>query len=276
MKNIILIILTLSLVACNHQEPNNVIRVGTIAGPETELMIAAQKVALHRYGLHIKVIPFNDYMEPNTALFEGDIDANAFQHMPFLRTQNKTRNYHIVAVAKTFLFPIALYSSRINHLHQITPHSEISIPSDPSNERRALLLLQSAHLIKLKPNHNSATINDITSNPLHLKILPLDTASLSRTLSDVTAAVINSNFASVAGLKIQNALFVETTHSPYTNIIATTPRLVRSKKILYLIHAYQSPSVLKKARLLFGNNALPGWTISNKPHLKTNTLNTKT
>ena len=264
MKNIILIILTFILFACKHHEPTNVLRVGTIAGPETELMIAAKKVALHRYGLHIKVIPFNDYMEPNTALYEGDIDANAFQHVPFLRTQNKSRNYHIVAVAKTFLFPLALYSSSIKTLYQITPHSKISIPSDPSNERRALLLLQSALLIKLSHNHHSATINDITSNPLHLTILPLDTASLSRTLPDVTAAVINSNFASVAGLKIKNALFIETTHSPYTNIIATIPRLARSKKIIELIHAYKSTSVLNKAKLLFGKNAIPGWpTINN-------------
>ncbi len=137
------------LSACQHSATNE-LKVGTISGPETELMQTAAKVAKDKYGLNIKIVEFSDYIEPNAALNDGSIDANMFQHQPFLDQQIKDRNYKLIAVGKTFVYPMGIYSTRLKTIGQIPSSGVIAIPNDPSNEGRALLLLQQAGLIKLK------------------------------------------------------------------------------------------------------------------------------
>jgi len=167
-------IAAIGLTACGKKEGPNTISVGTVAGPETKLMEVVKQVALKRYGLHVKIVTFTDYITPNVALNQGEIDANAYQHVPFLDSQIKAHGYQFVPVGKTFVFPMGIYSKKIKHLSQLKRGDEIAIPNDPSNEARALLLLQKAKLITLKPGAGiNATPLDIVKNPLHLRFIQL-------------------------------------------------------------------------------------------------------
>lgn len=264
-----LIALTTVLIGCSHkrsERPANVIFVGTIAGPETKLMDVAKKVALEKFGLKVKVIVFTDYSIPNQALEDGDIDANAFQHYPFLLSQMKLHGYSFAAVGDTFLYPMGLYSKTIAHLSNLKPGSKIVIPNDPSNEARALMLLQKAGLIKLKSGATiNATIESVASNPNHYNLVALDAAQLPRVLNDVALAAINTNYAVPAGLSpTKNALFVEKIDSPYMNLIVARAADKNDQKIKELVQAYQSAPVVAEAQKLFGDAGVPGFTLH--PH----------
>ncbi len=264
MKKIFLIILfavTFGLTACSHKEKANEVRVGTIAGPETTLMNVAKKVALEKFGLHVKIITFTDYNTPNQALENGEIDANAFQHYPFLLSQIKARDYNLAPVGDTFLYPMGLYSTGVKKLSDLSPGDKIAIPNDPTNEARALLLLQKAGLITLKPNVTiNATTQDIASNPKNFKFIALDAAQLPRSLQDVSLAAINTNYAIPAGLSPSKALFEEQTDSPYMNLIVARTADKNTPKIKELVEAYQSAAVLQKAKELFGDAAIAGFS----------------
>jgi D-methionine transport system substrate-binding protein len=254
-------LITLGLTACHSKEAKNSIRVGTIAGPETQLMEVAKQVALKRYGLQVNIITFSDYTTPNAALADGSIDVNAFQHVPFLTAQIKARGYKLVTIGKTFIYPVGIYSKKITQLSQLPDHAKVGIPNDPSNEARALLLLQSAKLIQLKSTAGfDATPIDISSNPKQLQFVQLDAAELPRALNDVTIAVINTNYAIPAGLSpTKDALFVESINSPYANIIVARIDNQHDPRLQQLIAAYHSPEVLAEAKKLFGDGAIPAW-----------------
>jgi D-methionine transport system substrate-binding protein len=250
----------LILSGCSSKENTDVIRVGVVAGPESQLMEKAAEVALRKYGLHVKIVDFSDFVTPNTALAEGNIDANAYQHLPFLEAQIKDRHYKMTPVGKTFLYPMGLYSKKIETLSQLPNGAQIAIPNDPSNEARALLLLEKAGLIELKPGAGtSATLQDIAKNPRNFKIIELDGAELPRALGDVSLAAINTTFVIPAGLSPKSALAVESTQSPYTNLIVVRTADQHSPKIQDLVKAYQSPEVVELAKKLFGDSAIPAW-----------------
>ena len=259
-KKLIIIILSLFFIACSKKEDQNTIKVGTISGPETALMQVAAKQALQAYGLHVKIISFSDYTTPNIALNDGDIDANAFQHFPYLEAQIKERGYKIAVAAKTFLYPMAGYSRTITDIANLPMNAKVAIPNDPSNEGRALLLLQRFALIKLKPNVGfTATPSDIIDNPKHLKFIELDAAQLPRSMRDVSLAIINTNYAIPSGLSpAKDSIISENAQSPYTNIIVVREGEQSLKKVRELIKAYQSKPVLEKAKQLFGVDAIPG------------------
>lgn len=255
------VVLVFGLGACQQQKsgPNTVI-VGTIAGPETELMQVAKKVAKERYGLNVKIVTFSDYNTPNAALADGSLDANAFQDRPYLDAQKKEHGYKIVSVGNTFLYPMGLYSKKIKKLSQLKTGSKVAIPNDPSNEARGLILLQGAKLILLRKGANvNATPMDVVSNPKKLKIIALGAAELPRTLKSVALAAINTNYAVPAGLSLKDALFIEKTTSPYMNIIAARASDADSKKIKELVAAFQSEPVIKEAKKLFSDAAVPGF-----------------
>lgn len=269
---ILLSLVCLGLTACgsDKNDPNTVI-VGTIAGPETTLMQVAKEVAKKRYGLKVKIVTFSDYNTPNVALSDGSLDANAFQHMPYLDEQNKQHGYNLVSVGKTFLYPMAIYSNHLKKLSDIKNGSKVAIPNDPSNEARALLLLQKAGLITLRKGAGlNATPIDISSNPKKLQFIALDAAELPRALQSVAIAVINTNYAIPAGLSpSKDGLFEEGTDSPYTDIIAARADNAHSKKIRELVAAYQSQAVVDKAKQIFGDGAIPGFRVSVKAPVKT-------
>lgn len=223
--NVLLVFITLifALTGCRpNQDSKYQVTVGTIAGPETQLMEVAKQVALKKYGLKVKIIPFADYTMPNAALSDGSIDSNMFQHVPYLKSQIKMHHYKLLVVGKIFVYPMGFYSKKkITKLSQLKDRAVVAIPNDPSNEARALLLLQKADLIKLKAEVGiNATILDITANPKQLQIKVLDAAGLPRVLPDVTLAAINTNYAIPAGLlPSRDALIIESKDSPYANVL---------------------------------------------------------
>jgi D-methionine transport system substrate-binding protein len=247
------------LLSCQAQEQAD-LTVGTIAGPETELVKIAQATALKRYGLKVKIIEFNDYNLPNEALADGSLDLNIYQHQPFLAASIKAKGYQIKAVGKTFIYPMGVYSNKHKTLEQIQDHALIAIPNDPSNETRALLLLSQANLIKINPEQLTLTPKDIIDNPRDIQIKELDAAQLPRILSDVDAAVINTSFAIPAGLNPQkDTLYLEDKNSPYANLIVARINSPKAKKIEQFITALQDQAVVIKAQELFGTGAIPAW-----------------
>jgi D-methionine transport system substrate-binding protein len=253
-----IILLTLNLLSCSKPDPNTLV-IGTIAGPETELVDVAQKVALVRYGLTIKIIEFNDYNLPNEALRDGTLDANVYQHLPYLKAASKAHGYHFSVIGKTFVYPAGIYSSTLKSLRKLPDHGIIALPNDPSNETRALFLLEKAGLIGLKHGKNT-TVQDIASNPRQLKFKELDAAQLPRVLADVDAAVINTSFAVPAGLNPkQDALFLEDKQSPYANLIVIREDSLKKDQLNLLVKALNSDEVKKKSHELFGDAAIAAW-----------------
>lgn len=224
---------------------------------------AAQKVAKEKYDLNVELIQFNDYVMPNEALAQGDIDANAFQTIPFLEVQSKQRGYDFAVVGKTFVYPLAGYSKKIKSLDELKEGSTIVIPNDAPNGGRALLLIEKTGLITLNEGVGLLpTVTDIQSNPKNLKFLELEAPQLPRTLEDknVTIAVINNTFATSIGLTAEkDGLFVEDSASPYVNIIVSRTENKDEEKVKKFVQAYQSEEVAKAAKEEFKGSAIVGW-----------------
>lgn len=258
-KILFLVLSTLTFSAFGADNKNT-IKVGTIAGPETELMQVAKKVAQDKYGLNVEIVEFTDYVQPNAALNDGSIDANMFQHQPYLDQQIKDRHYKLIPLAKTFVYPMGIYSSKVKTLQDVPDYAIVAIPNDPSNEDRALLLLQKAGLIQLKKSANqNATPVDIQSNPKHLVFKELDAAQIPRSLQDVTLAAINTNYAVVAGLTTKDALFHEDKDSPYMNLIVIREDEKNDPRLKELVLAFQSPEVKEAAKKIFNDQAIAAW-----------------
>ncbi len=259
LKNTLASLLFLSAMLTSCSRPENTLIVGTIAGPETSLMEVAQSVAKEKYNLTIVIKSFSDYVLPNIALNDGSIDANVFQHQPYLNAVLKNQGFNLVSIGKTFIYPMAAYSKAIKHINDLPKKAIIAIPNDPSNEARALFLLQKAQLITLNKVEEPSVL-DITHNPKNLQIKTMSAAQLPRILDDVTLAVINTNYALLAGLSPKrDGLIMEDKDSPYANII-----VVRAKdkdKPLYkkLVKALQDKRVLNKAKTLFQDEAIRAW-----------------
>lgn len=261
-KKIVMLVLVVLVAACTPKKPDeNSIVVGTIAGPETQLMEVAKQVAKKHYHLDIQIIPFSDYNAPNLALDEKSIDVNAFQHKAFLDAQIKARGLKIVAIGKSFLYPMGVYSHKLKTIAAVPVGAKVAVPNDPTNEGRALLLLQKAGLITLKPGAGvNATPLDIAKNPKKLRFIELDAAELPRALSDVAVAAITTTYAIPAGLSpLKDALIREGSHSPFVNLIVVRTADKNNKKLHELVKAYQSPQVESAAKRLFGDAAIPGW-----------------
>ncbi|MFN1215479.1 methionine ABC transporter substrate-binding lipoprotein MetQ [Chryseobacterium kwangjuense] len=250
--------------ACTRKkdDPNHIV-VGITYGPELEIAEAAKKVAKEKYNLEVELIPFNDYVVPNEALSNGDIEANAFQHVPYLNEQAKQRGYKLAVVGNTFVYPIVAYSKKIRNIAQLQNGSTIVIPNDPTNGGRSLLLLQKNGLLKLRAGIGLLPkVTDITENPKQLRILEIEAPQLPRVLDDkeVTIAVINNNFASQAGLDAdKQSVFSEDKDSPYVNVIVARHDNKNSDKVKNFVKAYQSEEVAKKAEEIFKGGAVKGW-----------------
>ena len=256
-----LLILGLFFLTACQQQSTNVLKVGTITGPETLLMDVAKIVAKNKYGLEIDVVEFSDYSIPNTVLADGSINANMFQHLPYLNAANKAHGFKLVSIAKTFVYPMGIYSTKIKSLKAIHTGANVAIPNDPSNEARALLLLEKAGLISLKEGAGiNATPMDLASNPHKLKFKELDAAQLPRVLQDVELAVINTNFAVPAGLTpSDDALFLEDKDSQYANMVVVRKADKNDPRFAQLIDALHSDEVLQKAKELFHGEAIVAW-----------------
>lgn len=256
------LIIFASCTGTKKEDPHH-IRVGVSSGPEFALAEAAKIVAKNKYGLEVELVSFNDYVVPNEALNQGDIDVNAFQHLPYLEEQSRQRGYKLAVVGKTFLYPIAAYSKKIKNLADLKPGSTIAIPNDPTNLGRSLLLLQKNKLITLKQGVGLLPkATDIITNPKNLKIVELEAPQLPRVLEDaeVTIAIINNNFSAQAGLSpSKDALFVEGTDSHYVNLIVSREDNKTQEKVMLFVKSYQSNEVEKVANQQFKGGAFKGW-----------------
>ena len=262
----IAVLLSLTVFGCGggtkKDDPNH-IKVGVESGPEYNVAQVAKKVAKEKFGLEVELIQFSDYVMPNEALHQGDIDANVFQNKPYLDVQAKQRGYKFFIQGNTFVYPLAGYSKKIKTLAELKDGSTIIIPNDPTNEGRSLLLLQKAGLLKLKDGVGLLpNINDIVSNPKQLKIVELEAPQLPRSLDDqnVAIAIINNTFATPVGLVAdRDGIFVEDKKSPYVNIIVSREDNKDAAKVKKFVQAFQSPEVEKAAEVEFKGGAIKGW-----------------
>jgi len=231
---VVLVALSLTLTGCSsNPAPNNetdkpaekkVVKIGATAVPHAEILEAI-KPKLAEKGIDLEIVVFNDYVQPNLATDKGDIDANYFQHIPYLETFNADRNLNLVTIAKVHIEPMGIYSKKVTSIADFEKGGTIAIPNDPSNGGRALSVLQSAGVIKLKDGVGiEGTVLDIVENTKELDIIAIDAAQLPRVLDDakVIGAVINTNYALEAGLNpTKDALYIESKDSPYSNILVT-------------------------------------------------------
>jgi D-methionine transport system substrate-binding protein len=233
-------ILLLALLAGCSRAPRSdkALRVGVTPVPAGEL-VGYLAPALKKQGVELKIVSFSDYIQPNLALAAGELDANLYQNVPFMKQFNQDHGTKIVSVVRAYLPPMALYPGRSRSL-PLPDGAIVSLPNDPVNLGRGLLLLQSAGLIGVKSGSSATlTVRDVTSNPKHLRFRELEAAQLPRSLQDVDAAVINANFALDAGLSpTRNTLYSEKTDSAYANVLAvnsgneTDPRVVALARAL--------------------------------------------
>lgn len=229
-----------------HAQEKKTLKVGVSVGSGEQIFEVVKKVAA-RDGLTIDVVVFNDYQLPNAALSAGDLDANAFQHQPFLDNQNKSRGYDIVPIALTITAPLGFYSRKLKSIDALPDGATVGIQNDPSNGNRALLLLQEAKLITLKPDavkNNTATPLDVVTNPKKLKLVALDAAQLPRSLDDLTIAAINNDYAEKASLTLaKDSVIKESPKGPYANIIAVRRADKDKPWAQQLVKAYHSAEV---------------------------------
>jgi len=236
------------------------IKVGVTAGPHAQILEAVKPIAA-KDGLDIQILEFTDYVIPNQALAGGDLDANSFQHQPYLDNQVKDRGFDLVSVGKTVVYPIGIYSKKVKSLDELQPGAKVAIPNDPTNGGRVLLLLQAKGLIKLKDGGTlKASPIDIVENPKKLEIVELDAAQLPRSLDDVTVAAINTNFALEAGIDpVKDAIAREAADSPYANVIAVRKADKDKPWVAKLVKAYQSPEVKEFILTKFKNAVVPAF-----------------
>lgn len=262
--------LTAGLIGCGGAEPKDKgkapaadkpVKIGVTAGPHAEIMDNVKKLAA-REGLPIEVVEFNDYVTPNVALNQGELFANSMQHAPYLAaTLKKEPKFTLKEVFKTVNFPMALYSAKVKKGETVPDGATIAIPNDPSNGGRALLMLDSAGLIRVKDKKNPViSLKDVVENKHNFKFQELDAASIPRSMNDVTAACVNANYALPAGLNpVHDSLLMENADNPFVNIFVTTEKNVNDPCIAQLKKIYQSAENEKFINEHFKGSIAVGW-----------------
>jgi len=227
----------------NTQNSGSVLTVGATPIPHAELLNLV-KDDLAAKGITLKVVEFTDYVQPNAALLAGDIDANFFQHIPYLDS-NEEWSAKLTPAFGVHVEPFGLYSAKYKKINDLPNGATIAIPNDPSNGGRALLLLQAKGLITLKADSGlTATSRDIISNPKNFRFQELEAALLPRSLQDVDAATINGNYALEAGFNpLRDSLIIEGADSPYVNIVVVQKGNEKDPRIIALKNALLSQKV---------------------------------
>lgn len=253
MKKKILSVLLLSTIAasllagCGKTEDDKVITVGASPTPHAEILQVIED-NLAEQGYTLKIVEYNDYIIPNTATESGELDANYFQHQPYLDDFNAENGTHLVAVAGVHFEPFGIYTGKTKSLDELQDGAVVAVPNDTTNEARALLLLEAQGLITLKEDAGmTATVADIVDNPLNLEIKELEAAQVSRTVSDVDIACINGNYAADAGFSVSDALATESADSlaaqTYVNVVVVKEGNEESEKTKALVNAILSDEV---------------------------------
>lgn len=225
---------------------NVVLKVGATPVPHAEILNQI-KPKLAKEGIDLQIVEFSDYVKPNLSLNDKEIDVNFFQHEPYLDSFVKDRGLALVSAGKVHIEPMGIYSKKIKDIKNVPDGAKIAIPNDPSNGGRALAILESAKLLKLKDGVGvSATAKDIVGNPKNLQIIEIEAALLPRSMDDTDLSVINSNFAMEAQLNpVKDSLFTEPKESPYANIVAIRKGDEKRPEIQKLMNALRSEDVKK-------------------------------
>lgn len=236
------------------------IRIGVTAGPHAQVMEKVREIAA-RDGLVLRIVEFQDYIQPNVALAAGDLDANSYQHQPFLDQQVRDRRLPIVTVGKTLVFPMGVYSRRHRQLAQVPNGGRIAIPNDPTNGGRALVLLAANGAFRLRDGADfRATVADIADNPRRLRVVELEAAQIPRALDEVEAAAINTNYAIPAGLNpVRDSIVLESADSPYANLIVTREADRNAAWVRRLVAAYQNQEVKDFVQATFQGAVVPAF-----------------
>lgn len=254
LKFIILAVCGIILSSCSREDDHKTLRVVASVTPHADL-IEQVIPELKKQGITLELITMNDYLLPNKLVDEKQADVNFFQHVPFLDYQNKTDNLHLEALGKIHLEPMGLYSKKYT-LNDDLYKKTVAIPLDPSNEKRALLLLEKQGLITLSGEKD--TLLDITSNPYQLKLIEVEAACLCRLYDDVDFAVIPTNFALEIGLNPQKmALSLESSDSPYANILAIHPDNPKKEALQALLTALKSEKMQEYIKTQFQGALIP-------------------
>ena len=263
-------VLALGLVGCGAGSTGNtdagssaedkVIKIGVSPKPHKEIVDVAVPL-LEKEGYKVEITEFNDYVQPNTAVEEGSLDCNFFQHTPYLNEQNESRGLHLKSVASIHLEPMGLYSKKITSLDELQDGATIAVPNDTSNEARALKLLEANGLIKIKDGE-LITPADITEYSKDLKFTELEAATLPRIINDVDAAIINGNYAIEAGFDVlKDGIIKEGKDSeaakPYANILVVKEGNENQEKIQALVKALTSDEVKDFINSQYNGSVIP-------------------
>nr|MDD6335471.1 MetQ/NlpA family ABC transporter substrate-binding protein [bacterium] len=252
---------TFAFAGCGKKS-DTTIKVGASITPHAEILEQVKPILAEK-GYTLEIVEFDDYVQPNLAVESGDLDANYFQHQPYLDNFNDERKTHLVSIAGIHYEPFALYAGKGKSLDDIQDGTIISVPNDGSNEARALYLLESLGLITLKENVGfTATVLDIATYNKKITIKELDAAQLTRTLPDVDFAIINGNYALQAGLKVStDALAVEDKDSvaakTYTNILVVKEGNEKNPALLALAEALQSDTIRDYINQTYNGSVIP-------------------
>jgi D-methionine transport system substrate-binding protein len=233
------------------------LKVGVTAGPHAVIMEKVKSVAAES-GLNIQIVTFNDFILPNAALNQGDLDANSYQHLPFLEEQIRTRGYKLKTIAKTVTMPLGIYTLKLSKLSELKDKARIAIPNDPTNGSRALILLEQQGCIRLSQK-SLPSILDIKENPKQLKFIEIEAPQLPRTLQDVDIAVINTDWVLLAGMDPKTALILEPQDTVYANWIVVRQDTKMTGDLEKLVNAYHSEAVKSFIYEMFKGAVLPTW-----------------
>ena len=265
MKKIIAIVLALTLVlslaACGGKSNEKTIKVGATPAPHAEILEVI-KEELAKEGWTLEIVEFNDYVQPNQALEDGELDANYFQHVLYLNQFNDEYGTHLVNAGGIHYEPFGIYAGKTTSLDALADGAKIGVPNDATNEARALLLLEQEGLIKLKEGVGlNATKDDIVENPKGFDIVEINAELLPASLPDLDIAVINGNYAIDAGLKVSEALAIEAADGAateyYQNVIAVKEGNENSEKIQALLKALKSDAVKQFIQNTYNGAVVP-------------------
>ena len=239
---------------------NTTVTVGATPVPHGEILNEV-KPLLAKEGVDLKVVEFTDYVKPNLALNDKEIDANFFQHSPYLDKFNSEHGTKLKAIAKIHVEPMGIYSHKVKNLKDVADGAKVAIPNDPTNGGRALLILQSAGLIGLKDGGNiTSTVQDVEKNDKHLQFVELEAAQIPRSLDDTDLACVNTNYAIPAGLNPQkDSILVESKDSPYANVMAVRQGDENNETYKKVLEIYQSEPIKKFIEEHFQGTILPAF-----------------
>lgn len=258
---VLLVVIGVSLTACGSNDStsdaaaneaednseNSVIKIGALPTPHSEILEQVQDV-LAEQGYTLEIVTYNDYVLPNNALESGDIDANFFQHVPYLENFNEENDTHLVSVGAVHFEPLGIYPGKTSSLKSLADGAVVAVPNDTTNEARALLLLEANGLITLKADAGlNATVLDIEDNPKNLQIEELEAAQIGRSIADVDIAVINGNYAIESGFTSEDALAIEAAKSEaaqtYANVVAVKEGNEDNEGIAALVEALNTDEI---------------------------------